>query len=85
MISESKTNDESSNVPVNKLSSLTITTASSILNNIDRKLLLRKKLINNNNNNNETTNSDNSQEVKIEDYVSLNNYLLKTEYFFNFT
>ena len=83
MISESKTNDESSNVPVNKLSSLTITTASSILNNIDRKLLLRKKLINNNNN--ETTNSDNSQEVKIEDYVSLNNYLLKTEYFFNFT
>jgi hypothetical protein len=83
LISESKTNDESSNVPVNKLSSLTITTASSILNNIDRKLLLRKKLINNNNN--ETTNSDNSQEVKIEDYVSLNNYLLKTEYFFNFT
>jgi hypothetical protein len=81
LISESKTNDESSNVPVNKLSSLTITTASSILNNIDRKLLLRKKLINNNNNN-ETTNNDNSQEVKIEDYVSLNNYLLNTECFF---
>lgn len=62
-----KTNEASSvNVPISTLlSSLTITTASSIQNNIDRKLLLRKKLINNEN----LAQDDNSQEAQIENYV----------------
>jgi hypothetical protein len=61
-----KSNEASStSVPITSLlSSLTITTASSIRNNIDQKVLLRKKLINNENI------SDNNQEALIENYVS---------------
>ena len=60
-----KNNEASSiSVPISTLlSSTTITTASSICNNIDRKILLRKKLISNENI------SDNNQEAQIENYV----------------